>query len=78
MSFIYEVRLGGHLSRTVRAEFEELGLAAKDRPAETILYGRVVDRRAIRPRTARRDPRPRAGRAPPPAAATAGPDVRSG
>jgi hypothetical protein len=33
MGFTYEVRLGGRLTRTLQAEFEELGLAAKDQPA---------------------------------------------
>jgi hypothetical protein len=47
MGFTYEVRLGGHLTRTLRAEFEELGLAAKDRPAETVLHGPVVDQAAL-------------------------------
>jgi hypothetical protein len=46
-SFTYEVRLGGRLSRTLRAEFEDLGLAANDRPVETVLHGSVVDQAAL-------------------------------
>jgi hypothetical protein len=47
MGFTYEVRLGGRLTRTLQAEFEELGLAAKDQPAETVLHGPVVDQAAL-------------------------------
>jgi hypothetical protein len=46
-SITYEVRLGGRLSRTLRAEFEDLGLAANDRPVETVLHGPVVDQAAL-------------------------------
>jgi hypothetical protein len=46
-SVTYEVRLGGRLSRALRAEFEDLGLAARDRPVETVLRGPVVDQAAL-------------------------------
>ena len=46
-SFTYEVRLGGRLSRTLRAEFEDLGLVANDQPVETVLHGPVVDQAAL-------------------------------
>lgn len=47
MSFTYEVRVGGRLTRTLRAEFEDLGLVANDRPVETVLHGPVVDQAAL-------------------------------
>jgi hypothetical protein len=47
VSFTYEVRVGGRLSRTLRAEFEDLGLVADDRPVETVLHGPVVDQAAL-------------------------------
>lgn len=47
MGFTYEVRLGGRLTRTLQSEFEELGLATMDRPAETVLHGPVVDQAAL-------------------------------
>ncbi|HEY8523822.1 MAG TPA: hypothetical protein VIL48_02590 [Acidimicrobiales bacterium] len=43
----YEVRVSGRLSRALRAEFAGLGLAVRDRPVETVLYGPVVDQAAL-------------------------------
>jgi hypothetical protein len=43
----YEVRIGGRLSRALRGEFADIGLAADDRPAETVLHGPVIDQAAL-------------------------------
>jgi len=43
MSFQYEVRVRGRLSRTLASEFEELALAARVAPVERRLFGSFVD-----------------------------------
>jgi hypothetical protein len=35
------------LGRALRAEFEALGLAADERPVETVLHGPVIDQAAL-------------------------------
>lgn len=47
MSFTYQVTIRGRLSRTLVAEFEELGLSADVEPVETQLHGPVVDQAAL-------------------------------
>jgi hypothetical protein len=47
MSYTYEVRIRGRLSRTLKGEFEQLGLSADVEPVETLLYGAVVDQAAL-------------------------------
>jgi hypothetical protein len=47
MSFQYEVRVRGRLSRTLASEFEELALAARVAPVETVLSGPVEDQAAL-------------------------------
>jgi hypothetical protein len=47
MSITYEVRIRGQLGEVLLAEFEDLGLAADDRPAETVLHGPVTDQAAL-------------------------------
>ena len=41
----YEIRLRGHLSDALRASFK--GFQAELQPAQTILYGTVVDQSAL-------------------------------
>jgi hypothetical protein len=47
MSFLYEVRVRGKLSRTLALEFEQLALAAEVAPVETVLSGPVEDQAAL-------------------------------
>ena len=47
MSFLYEVRVRGKLSRTLALEFEQLALAADVAPVETVLSGPVEDQAAL-------------------------------
>ena len=47
MSFLYEVRVRGRLSRTLAAEFEQLALAANVEPVETVISGPVEDQAAL-------------------------------
>jgi hypothetical protein len=47
MSFQYEVRVRGKLSRTLALEFEQLALAAEVAPVETVLSGPVEDQAAL-------------------------------
>jgi hypothetical protein len=47
MSFTYQVRIRGRLSRTLSGEFEDLGLVADVAPVETTLHGSVVDQAAL-------------------------------
>jgi hypothetical protein len=47
MSFLYEVRVRGRLSRTLASEFEELALVATVEPVETVLSGPVEDQAAL-------------------------------
>jgi hypothetical protein len=47
MSFTYQVRIRGRLSRTLTGEFEDLGLVADVAPVETTLHGSVVDQAAL-------------------------------
>lgn len=47
MSFLYEVRVRGRLSRTLASEFEELALATSVEPVETVLSGPVEDQAAL-------------------------------
>ena len=47
MSFTYEVRIKGRLSRALLAEFARLGLVADSRQVETQLHGSVVDQAAL-------------------------------
>lgn len=47
MGFEYEVRIRGRLSSTLINEFEELSLAARVEPVETILTGPVEDQAAL-------------------------------
>jgi hypothetical protein len=47
MSFLYEVRVRGRLSRTLASEFEQLALAANVEPVETVLSGPVEDQAAL-------------------------------
>jgi hypothetical protein len=47
MSFQYEVRVRGRLSRTLASEFEELALAARVAPVETVLSGPIEDQAAL-------------------------------
>ena len=47
MSFLYEVRVRGRLSRTLATEFEELALAANVEPVETVLSGPIEDQAAL-------------------------------
>jgi hypothetical protein len=47
MSFLYEVRVRGRLSRTLATEFEELALAADVAPVETVISGPVEDQAAL-------------------------------
>ena len=47
MSFLYEVRVRGRLSRTLTTEFEELALAANVEPVETVLSGPIEDQAAL-------------------------------
>jgi hypothetical protein len=47
MSFLYEVRVRGRLSRTLASEFEELALAANVEPVETVLSGAIEDQAAL-------------------------------
>jgi hypothetical protein len=43
MSATYEVRVRGRLSGLLLSEFDELDLAALAEPADTVLYGPLVD-----------------------------------
>ena len=43
----YEVRVRGRLNRTLASEFEELALAARVAPIETVLSGPVEDQAAL-------------------------------
>jgi hypothetical protein len=47
MTFLYEVRVRGRLSRTLASEFEELALAARVAPVETVLSGPIEDQAAL-------------------------------
>jgi hypothetical protein len=47
MSFMYEVRVRGRLSRTLASEFEQLALATSVEPVETVLSGPVEDQAAL-------------------------------
>lgn len=47
MSFTCEVRVSGRVGGALQAEFEELGLVVEYRPAETVLWGPVVDEAAV-------------------------------
>ncbi|MDD9370397.1 MAG: hypothetical protein PV358_09815 [Acidimicrobiales bacterium] len=47
MSFQYEVRVRGKLSRTLALEFEQLALSAEVAPVETVLSGPVEDQAAL-------------------------------
>jgi hypothetical protein len=47
MTFLYEVRVRGRLSRTLASEFEQLALAASVEPVETVLSGPVEDQAAL-------------------------------
>ncbi len=47
MSFLYEVRVRGRLSRTLASEFEQLALTANVEPIETVLSGPVEDQAAL-------------------------------
>jgi hypothetical protein len=47
MSFLYEVRVRGRLSRTLASEFEQLALATSVEPVETVLSGPVEDQAAL-------------------------------
>lgn len=47
MSFHYEVRVRGRLSRTLAMEFEQLALSAEVAPVETVLSGPVEDQAAL-------------------------------
>jgi hypothetical protein len=47
MSFTYQVRIRGRLSRSLMTEFEQLGLMAEIEPVETQLHGPVVDQAAL-------------------------------
>jgi hypothetical protein len=47
MSFTYQVRIRGRLSRSLTGEFEDLGLLADVAPVETTLHGPVVDQAAL-------------------------------
>lgn len=47
MSFLYEVRVRGRLSRTLASEFEQLELVANVEPVETVLSGPVEDQAAL-------------------------------
>lgn len=47
MSFLYEVRVRGRLSRTLASEFEQLALSANVEPIETVLSGPVEDQAAL-------------------------------
>jgi|SoiMethySBSTD1v2_1073268.scaffolds.fasta_scaffold717550_2 hypothetical protein len=47
MSFLYEVRVRGRLSRTLASEFEQLALATNVEPVETVLSGPVEDQAAL-------------------------------
>jgi hypothetical protein len=47
MSYQYEVRVRGRLSRTLASEFEELALAARVAPVETVLSGPIEDQAAL-------------------------------
>lgn len=47
MSFTYEVKIRGRLSRALTGEFEQLGMAADVEPVETLLHGPVVDQAAL-------------------------------
>jgi hypothetical protein len=47
MSYDYELRVRGRLSRTLMHEFEELSLAASVEPVETVLAGPVEDQAAL-------------------------------
>ena len=47
MTFLYEVRVRGRLNRTLASEFEELALAARVAPVETVLSGPVEDQAAL-------------------------------
>ena len=47
MTFLYEVQVRGRLNRTLASEFEELALAARVAPVETVLSGPVEDQAAL-------------------------------
>ncbi len=47
MSFLYEVRVRGRLSRALASEFEQLALATSVEPVETVLSGPVEDQAAL-------------------------------
>jgi hypothetical protein len=47
MSFLYEVRVRGRLSRTLATEFEQLALEANVEPVETVLTGPIEDQAAL-------------------------------
>jgi hypothetical protein len=47
VGFRCEITVRGRLSRTLVAEFEELSLAAKTEPVETVLTGEVEDQAAL-------------------------------
>ena len=47
MTFRYEIRVRGRLSRTLAAEFEQLELTATTEPVETVLHGPVEDQAAL-------------------------------
>ena len=47
MSFLYEVRVRGRLSRTLATEFEQLALEANVEPVETVLSGPIEDQAAL-------------------------------
>jgi len=47
VSFQYEIKVSGRLSRTLAAEFAQLDLSADTRPVETVIYGPVEDQAAL-------------------------------
>jgi hypothetical protein len=47
MSFQYELRVKGRLSRALTSEFEQLALEASVKPVETVLSGPVEDQAAL-------------------------------
>jgi hypothetical protein len=47
MSFTYQVRIRGRLTRAIAAEFEQLALRTESETVETVLYGPVEDQAAL-------------------------------
>jgi hypothetical protein len=47
VSFRYEIKVSGRLSRTLAAEFAQLDLSAATKPVETVIYGPVEDHAAL-------------------------------